>query len=306
MSVLTVQSPGLFTTVQDLGRPHYGPIGVSASGAADSLSLRLGNRLLGNPETAAALEMTLQGGKFTFSDDTLVALTGADFESSIPRHTPALIRAGELLEIGRPVSGARAYLCVRGGIAVPLLLGSASTHILSGLGGYEGRALRKGDILSIGPAPTAPPRRAIHPGILPHLAPRTTLRVTEGPQASWFPPTTQALFYSSAYQVTPEANRMGLRLQGPRLELPPRQLVSEGIANGCIQVPASGQPVILFVEQQTTGGYPKIANVVAADLPFIGQLKPGDHIRFQLIDLRHARELLYVQERFIKAESTYL
>jgi antagonist of KipI len=205
------------------------------------------------------------------------------------------VAEGEELRIGRSTSGARCYLAVRGGIEVPLILGSASTHLVSGLGGLEGRALRRGDRLFVGPGPqgcgeasASPPRR--EPGLF---------RVTDGPQAGWF---NAAEFYEATYKVTPEVNRMGIRLQGPPLTANCRsELISEGVAIGSIQVPAGGQPVILFVEQQTTGGYAKIANVIAADLPALGQLKPGDTIRFQRVDLREARELLYIQERWIRS-----
>jgi biotin-dependent carboxylase-like uncharacterized protein len=294
--MIHVESPGLFTTVQDLGRPGHAHIGVSASGACDPLSLRLGNRLVGNPENAAALEFTLQGGRFTFPEGAVIALTGSAFDASISFNTTCHVTT---LSIGRAQSGARCYLSVRGGIAVPLVLGSASTHILSALGGHHGRALRKGDTLPIGPPPATPPRRRLRA----HFPPRTTLRVTGAPQSTHFP---LEAFYAATYTVTPDANRMGLRLQGPPLSSQiPTDMITEGVTLGAIQIPASGQPVILFVEQQTTGGYPKIANIIAADLPSLGQLKPGDRIRFTPVHLREAREALYIQERLIQSESSY-
>jgi antagonist of KipI len=312
MTTIEVLSPGLFTTVQDLGRPGYGPIGVSASGAADPTALRLANMLLGNPQNAAALEMTLQGGRFQFSGDASIALGGSNFSAAIDGQpvapwTTHQILSGQVLQCGRSQSGARCYLCVRGGIQVPLILGSASTHILSAMGGLEGRALARGDRLEIGPEPAAPARSVLHPDLLPLLGSRHVFRATNGPQCDWFTPETIAAFYSSAYRVTSDANRMGIRLTGPPLQATvPAELVSEGVSLGSIQVPAGGQPVILFVEQQTTGGYAKIANVIVADLPALGQLKPGDEIRFQRVDLREARELLYIQERWIASTKSLL
>lgn len=305
MRSIEVQSPGLFTTVQDLGRPGYGPIGVSAAGAADPTSLRVANLLVGNPRNAAGLEMTLQGGQFLFPEGAVVAFGGSYF--GVPLWTTLQVQPGQLLACGRSQCGARCYLCVRGGIRVPLILGSASTDIVSGMGGFEGRALRRGDRLEIGPEPETPPRRAVRPDIVSALAPRNVFRVTEGPQCEWFTAESVATFYSSAYRVTPDANRMGIRLAGAPLQtVNSSELITEGVSLGCIQVPAGGQPVILFVEQQTTGGYPKIANIVAADLPAVGQLKPGDEIRFQRVALREARELLYMQERWINSADSLL
>jgi antagonist of KipI len=302
----------LFTTVQDLGRQGYGPIGVSASGAADPTALRLANALLGNPQAAAGIEMTLQGGTFLFPDGGVVVLGGADFAAvvdgeALPPWTTRGLRPGQIIRCGRSHSGSRCYLCVRGGIRVPLILGSASTHVLSGLGGEGGRALRRGDQFEIGPEPAGMTRHTLHPDVLPLLARRTIFRVTPGPQRGRFSEAGIAAFYNSAYTVTSDANRMGIRLSGAAIEsADSSELISEGVSMGSIQVPASGQPVILFVEQQTTGGYAKIANVIAADLPALGQLKPGDEIRFQCVDFREARELLYIQERWIHSLHTLI
>ena len=228
----------------------------------------------------------------------------------MPPWTTYEVRPGEVVTCGRTESGARCYLCVRGGIRVPLILGSASTDFVSGLGGLEGRGLRRGDRLEIGPEPDAPPRRTLRPDLLAGLlaiARREVFRVTDGPQCEWFTSDSAAAFYNSAYTITNDSNRMGIRLAGAPLQTKDAsELITEGVSLGCIQVPAGGQPVILFVEQQTTGGYPKIANVIAADLPALGQLKPGDEVRFQHVDLREAREYLYVQERWITSPNSLL
>jgi len=296
MSVLSpspeirVVSPGFLTTVQDLGRPGYAHLGISRSGAADSLSLRVGNLLVGNPGNAGALEITLVGGAFEFSAAAVVALTGSEFTAEVPWWSAFEVTAGCTLRIGPTRSGARCYLSVRGGIAVPPVLGSASTHLLTGLGGVEGRALRKGDVLPVGDKIAGPVRR----GAFPFAIGRDVVRVTDGPQRAWFAAGIDGL----DYRVAEDSNRMGLRLLGPKLECT-RELLTEGVSLGAIQVPPEGQPIILFVEHQTTGGYPKIANVISADLPAVGQLRPRDEVRFECVSIDRALELLREQEERI-------
>ena len=308
MRVILVQAPGLLTTVQDLGREGFGPMGVSPSGAADAISLRVGNRLVGNPEGTAALEMTLLGGTFVFPDGAVLALTGSDFGAtldgaSVPTWTSLEARRGQTLRMGPTRSGARCYLCVHGGIDVPPFLVSASTHLLSGLGGHEGRALRKGDILKIGKGNGAYRKRTVVAKALKELSPRKILRVTPGPQGDWFPESSQKIFYASTYGVTEGSNRMGLRLQGtPVPEGSGGKMITEGVSIGAVQVPSGGLPIILFVEQQTTGGYAKIANVISADLSSLGQLRPRDEIRFEPVEWETARSLLSQQEELLASE----
>ncbi|HKV47773.1 MAG TPA: biotin-dependent carboxyltransferase family protein [Candidatus Acidoferrales bacterium] len=302
MTSILVESPGLLTTVQDLGRVGFGHIGVSPSGAADPVSLRLGNRLVGNAESAAALEMTLLGGTFVFRGDAIVAVTGSDFATTLDKVAlrageATRVKRGQVLHCGPTRNGARCYLCVCGGISVPLFLGSASTHLLSGLGGFGGRALRKGDVLQIGQTRATFQKKSVASDMMKHLLPRTVLRVTPGPQADWFPETVQRLLYSSSYRVREQSNRMGLRLNGPPLLLPAeRPMITEGVSLGAIQAPSGGLPIILFVDQQTTGGYPKIANVISADLHCVGQLRPHDEVRFEQVTFEKARALLIEQE----------
>ena len=308
MSVIQVQSPGLLTTVQDLGREGFGPLGVSASGAADSISLRLGNRLVGNPESAAGLEMTLLGGTFLFPQGAIVAITGSDFGATLDgaRLDPwTSIEAwpGQIIRVGSTRSGARCYLSVQGGIVVKPFLGSASTHLLSGLGGHEGRALRKGDVLHIGPAPASFRKQIVGLKSLARLPHRKTLRVTPGPQSDWFPESAIQMFYAGSYRVAEESNRMGLRLEGtPIAQRSKGEMITEGVSIGAVQITAGGLPIILFVEQQTTGGYAKIANVISADLHSLGQLRPRDEIRFEQVDWETARSLLLEQEKLLASE----
>lgn len=308
MSVIEVQAPGLLTTVQDLGRPGFGPIGVSPSGAADPVALRLGNRLVGNAEAAAGLEMTLLGGTFAFPEGAIIALTGADFAAEldgvpVPPGISVELRPGQTLRTGATRSGARCYLCVAGGIDVKPFLGSASTHLLSGLGGHEGRALRKGDVLKIG-NPKGPFRkRTIAASALQRLRPHKVLRVTPGPQRELFPDAAMKIFYGNSYRVAEESNRMGLRLEGPALPAGALgEMLTEGVSLGAVQITPAGLPIILFVEQQTTGGYPKIANVISAEFSSLGQLRPRDEIRFESVDWERARTLLLEQETLLASD----
>lgn len=312
MRTIHVQAPGLFTTVQDLGREGFGPMGVSASGASDAVALRVGNRLVGNSEGAAGLEMTLLGGTFVFSDHAVVALTGSDFGAMLdgsPVNTWASfeVQPGQTLRLGPSRSGSRCYLCVSGGISVPLFLESASTHVLSGLGGFDGRALRKGDVLQVGEAENPQEvfaKRRLEVSARLRLGPRKILRVTPGPQHDWFSDSARKSFYDTSYGVTEGSNRMGLRLEGAPLVVNVQhgEMITEGVSLGAIQVPENGLPIILFVEQQTTGGYPKIANVIGPDLASVGQLRPRDEVRFQSIGWDEARSLLKEQEELLRSK----
>ncbi len=308
MTALRVVAPGFLTTVQDLGRPGYAAAGVSASGAADPLAIRIANRLVGNGDEAPGLEMTMVGGSFQFEDELVFALGGADpaarlGDRAVAPWTPCLAKKGDTLLCGALSGGARSYLCVRGGLTVPRVFGSASTHVLTRMGGLEGRGLRSGDRLLVGsPGERAPYPRAVDPSGLPGYRAGEPFRVTEGPQASWFAPEALALFYGTPWRVTEACDRMGIRLSGPSIELArPRELATEGVLSGAIQVPPGGLPIVLFVEHQTTGGYPKLANVIAADLARLGGLKPKDTVRFELISLSAARASLRAQEEALDA-----
>jgi len=235
-------------------------------------------------------------------------------------------KPGQVLRMGPTRSGTRCYLCVKGGIEVKHFLGSASTHILSGLGGHEGRPLWKGDVLAIGQAnmigkkrtgrnacstkgtdaSASAYKRSLSPRAMEILGPRKALRVTPGPQSAWFSEAAKKIFYESTYRVAEESNRMGIRLAGAAIPAPAGgEMISEGVALGAIQVPEGGQPIIPFVEQQTTGGYPKIANVISADFHSLGQLRPRDEIRFERIDWETARGLLREQEEFLASEELF-
>jgi antagonist of KipI len=288
MNRIRVVSPGMLTTVQDLGRFGWAHYGVSASGAADALALRAANLVAGNAENAPALEMTLVGGTFEFEDATTIAIAGSDFSSGLPLWTALEVRAGQTIRFGATTSGARCYLAVRGGLAVPRTMGSASVHVMTGVGG---RPLRAGDVLAIGDEAARRPRA----GSQPPFALAGPLRVTPGPQAERF----AGELYTAPYIVSEESNRMGLRLRGPAIPSPPGGMLTEGTPLGAVQVPPDGQPIILFVEHQTTGGYPKPANVISADFWRLGQLRPRDTVAFELVSMECALGLLREQERWL-------
>lgn len=302
-----VKDPGFSTTIQDLGRYGYAHLGISPAGAADALSFRIANLLAGNEENAPALEMTLIGATLQFEEQATIAITGAECEiehngqlSSAGRAIQVL--AGSIVKCGRMIRGARAYLAVRGGIDVRLVMGSASTFLSAKTGGFEGRSLRRGDRLHVGKEYRSSPR-PLHFTSLPAFVSEgeTILRVTRGPQQHWFDADAFVKFFEGPFSISDQSGRTGLRLNGGRIA--PRngaQLLTDGIPLGAIQIPPDGQPIILFVDQQTTGGYPKIANVIAADLHLVGQLRARDTVRFREVSLEQAVELLRQQELWLK------
>jgi biotin-dependent carboxylase-like uncharacterized protein len=252
--------------------------------------LRAGNLLVGNAENAPALEMTLAGGEFAFEGPAVIALAGADFGANVPLWQPVEVRAGDMVRCGPARNGARCYLAVRGGLDVPLTMGSASVHVMTGVGG---RPLRKGDRLAIGNAAVRRPRKPAR-GVPAYFG-AASLRATAGPQAHWF----GEELYASQYVVSEESNRMGIRLKGPNLAAPGGHMITEGVPLGAVQTPPDGQPIILFVEHQTTGGYPKPANVISADFWRLGQLRPRDEVSFERVTLEGALSLLREQEEWL-------
>lgn len=295
--VIEVVRPGPFAIVADLGRPGYGHLGVPRSGAADLDSLRLANRLVGNREGAAAVELTLGGAALRFAGPAWVALTGAPAPVRVgrgpdpgPRPGPAddsglgvpfAVPAGATLTLGTPAAGLRSYLAVRGGVAVPPVLGSRSCDTLSGLGPAP---LRAGDRLPLGsPAACGPIVADVAP-LADAAAGPAELRVVAGPRDDWFTPEALHRLRTAVYQVTSDSNRSGLRLSGPDLpRARPGELPSEGMPLGALQVPPSGQPILFLADHPATGGYPVIAVVAAADVGRAAQLRPGDTVRFRLI-----------------------
>lgn len=281
---LTILSPGPLTTVQDEGRFGHLHAGIGRSGAMDARAYRAANALVGNARGEAVLEATLMGPTIRFEQACSIALTGADMSARldgqpIPRYACVPVRAGQVLEMGFAAAGVRGYLAVRGGIDVPLALGSRSTNLKCQLGGWQGRRLAAGDVLPIGAqTPCQPPAAPMEP---PEYPASITVRAVAGPQAEMFPPESLAAFFSQAFTISPDSDRMGIRLQGePLASLAGTDIVSDGIVFGAVQVPGNGLPIVLMADHQTTGGYAKIATVVADDLPLLAQARPGTAVRF--------------------------
>ena len=289
MTTIEVISPGPLTTIQDLGRPGSAHIGVPRSGAADRESLTLANRLLGNDEGAAALETTMAGPRLRFGGDATVALTGAVVDARlggrlVPMNTAVEIGEDEILRVGNAKSGLRTYVAFAGGLDIPLVLGSAATDTLTGLGPgslISGQILR----VAIARAGPVPAPGATNPD-LSHAAP-PLLHVILGPRDDWFTAGAITRLTSEPFTVTPASNRIGVRLDGPSLERTRTdELLSEGLIPGAIQVPPGGQPILLLADHPTTGGYPVIAVVIESDLPLAAQLRPGQQLRFRRVPAR--------------------
>ena len=301
---LLVIRPGLLTTVQDLGRWGHQHRGVPVSGAMDTTSHRLANLLVGNPESAATLEVTVTGVELVFDAPTVFAVAGAEFElllDDVPvamNHTYAA-GAKQTLRFGSRLAGARAYLAFAGGVDVPEVLGSRSTHVASGMGGLAGRALRPGDRFAVGVSPEPQPKLSRRTnGLTPLPNEGVRVRVLEGPDTDVFGESEMARLYSTRYRVTSESNRMGYRLDGHRLARSnPDDPLSSAIPNGSVQVPTSGEPIVLLADRQTVGGYPRIVTVISADLPVVGQLMVSHWIEFEPCSQETARRALVALEQ---------
>lgn len=286
MKQLRVLRPGMLTTVQDLGRWGFQSSGVPVAGPMDEYSHRAANALVGNDPSAAALEITLIGPELEVSEEATCAVAGAEFRltaggGAVRCHEAFVLGPGVPLRFGERRAGARAAFAIRGGIAVPPVFGSRATSLFSRMGGVDGRGVKAGDLLPIGEARRAGSAAAT-PVRLPMPAGGATLRVMIGPHEEFFTPAAYDTLFGSRFTITPVSNRMGYRLEGPRLAHAGRaDILSDPTPLGSIQVPASGQPILLMADRQTTGGYPKIATVISADVPLAGQLSPGDWVEFR-------------------------
>lgn len=286
--MIEVVKPGLLDLVMDLGRPGFRAQGVPEGGAADAPALMLANRLVGNPDQAAGLELLLRGPALRFPEGGRVALSGADMrarcgDARLPRGRILEIPPGGVLELAQADKGLRAYLAVAGGIEAPPVLGSRATFLPSGFGGWQGRALRAGDML-----PTGAPQ-GHRQGVLTFPRAKSALRILPGPQLPAFADAALQALTASAFAVGPDANRLGLRLTGPALAYRGGELASQAVLPGAIQVPPDGQPIILGWDGPVTGGYPVLAAVIAADLPCLGQLRPGERLGFAFVTLAEAQ-----------------
>jgi len=299
---IEVLKPGLFTTVQDLGRFGYQKFGVSVSGAMDFFSHRVANLLVGNDDTAATLECTILGPTLRFLADVTITVTGADLSPRLDGVAMGMwrthsARKGSELSFGPCRQGCRAYLSIGGGFDVPAVLGSRSTHVRTRLGGLEGRALRKGDILSCFQACATVSPRVFRSAFADRFLSARTIRFLRGPQADRVEPESLEMFERHKYRVSTHSDRMGIRFEGsPLSHRGSADIISDALPYGTIQLPANGLPIILAADRQTTGGYPKIGIVISADFPALGQLKPGDEIEFRCVSYEESvRELQAVE-----------
>ena len=308
MACLKVERAGLFTTVQDLGRPGFQRYGVPVGGALDGDSLRVANALVGNVADAAALELRFTGPRLRVDAESVaVALVGASTalvvdgqrRATLPPNRLARLRRGDGIDIAPLRDSATAYLAIAGGVAVAPVLGSRSTSVAGGFGGIGGRKLCDDDEIPLA-SDAAPetPRRGLRRSPFER---KPALRVVLGPQDEMFTSDGIATFLGSTYTVTHEADRMGIRLDGPEIaHKSGYNIVSDGVASGAIQVPGSRQPIILLADRQTTGGYPKVATVISTDIASCGRLRPGDQIRFAAVSIEEAENAARAHERFMR------
>ena len=319
---MIVTRAGFLTSVQDLGRTGFREFGVSSSGALDPFALRVANLLVNNDEGAAGLEVTLGGLQLRLNDERIVAWCGGEFEveigsQSLPAGHVALLQAGDELKFRPPQTGCRAWLAISGGVDVPIVLGSRSTDLRANFGGFDGRALRDGDVIPLGPRPGSSafakatadmpiPAKVISSWTAPHdwvspEKPNPILRFLRGIDWTRFSASTLQRLTSEPFTVSPDSDRMGVRLTGPEL---PRadnvDLISEAVAPGTVQVPPSGQPILLLGDCQTIGGYPKIAHVITVDLGIAAQVRAGDRVSFSEVSLGDAHQLFLQRERSLE------
>jgi antagonist of KipI len=315
--MIRVLKGGLLTTVQDLGRLGYQQYGIVVGGALDGFAARVVNLAVGNADNDAVLEMAQTGPDLQFTEDSLIAWTGGDFEATIggqplPRDRAVRVAAGEIISFGVARSGLRAWLAVAGGIDVPLVMGSRTTYRRAGLGGHKGRPLASDDDLKTFPASerakavlaalAGSGKRAtawtVRPETMGRPAAAGVVRAMPGPEWDWFTDHAQRDFFAGHWEATREADRMGVRLQGPALSLvKPREMISSAVNAGVVQVPAVGQPIVLLPSRQSVGGYPRLASVAAVDLGRFTQLRPGAKVRFEKISVAVAQDLWLARER---------
>ncbi len=310
---LTVRQAGIQTTVQDLGRPMWQHIGVPVGGAMDTAAHRIANLLVGNDADAAALECALGGVALQFGHAALVALTGRDISASLdgtplPAWHAFAAQRGELLVLH---AGCRTTIAIAGGIDVPAVLDSRGTSLRAGFGGFHGRALRRDDVLMLrSPTVLADRMRAAldaqhrivadwgaSPSLLPPYSAAPTLRFIEGPEYHLLTDASRILLLGDTFRVAPDSDRMGCRLNGHTLSLvTSREMTSSGVTAGTIQLPPGGAPIVLMADRQTTGGYPRLGDVISVDLPLLAQLRPGDVVRFAPTTIADAQAALRARE----------
>lgn len=301
-----VMKPGLLTTFQDLGRTGYQEFGVVVSGAMDDYALQMANLLVGNPKHEAALEVTLMGPTLKVIEDAVIAICGGNLSpkvnrKDVPMWKSFMVKKGEVIEFGPPVEGARAYISVAGGFELPTVMGSKSTFLKARIGGLNGRAIEREDILYGTEINYSTAGRSLHVGEIPRYKKEMIIRVCLGPHLRAFPDTSVKTFLSSVYEVTAQSDRMGYRLKGPAIKhQTSADIISEAIPLGGIQVPANGEPIILMADRQTTGGYTRIATVISTDISLLAQALPGSSIRFVAVTVGEAQKLYKKRARLFR------
>ena len=308
IEILEILSPGIQTSVQDLGRYGYGRYGVAPSGALDSYALRIANLLVGNRPDQAGLETMLLGPAIRALTDIVVAVTGGNLQprrnkQSIEMWRSHFLMKDDILSFDSPVSGFRAYVAVGGGLSLVPVMGSRSTNLSSGFGGLQGRTLEKKDILTSKnhSQHLKTNTRTLNTAWIPVYPNNWSLRIIWGPQDDHFPDESRGSFLGATYKMSSDSDRTGIRLQGPIIRQKPdiqTSIISEGVISGSVQIPGDGKPIIILGET-VTGGYRKIATVISADLPQLGQIKPGDTVRFAAVSLDEARQALIDVEKKI-------
>ena len=306
MGEIKINNPGLLTTVQDLGRYGFQQFGMPVAGAMDTYSLQMANSLVGNKAGEACPEANFLCPEIEFENECLIAVCGGEApmminNQSVEMNTGILVKAGDVLSFGMVKNGCRLYIAFAGGIEVPRVMNSKSTYLRAKLGGFKGRSLKAGDVIRIGMPPVNVQMRSIDAEYLLPIATDQKIRFITGTEISRFEFEGMLSFLNSVYTISPKSDRMGYRLSGPKIaHKEGADIISSGICNGAVQVPAHGEPIIMLADHQTVGGYTKIANVISADLPLLGQMKPGDKIRFSEVRLEVAHQLLKEQNQRLK------
>jgi antagonist of KipI len=301
--MIEVLQGGLQTLIQDVGRAGYRHFGVPISGAMDCDALRIGNWLVGNPSHTAVIEMTMTGASLKFETHTFIAVTGAHMNAClngkpIQRNETVAVERGAILTFGKLEEGFRTYLSVAGGFQIGAFLNSMSTYLYASIGGVNGKSLQKGDKIPIVENREVALRKLPDGFLKGKVSSLLKVRVLPGIEYNLFTEASRNLFFQREFQIHADSNRMGYRLSGPLLKNSCRdEMLSSGIVSGTIQVPENGNPIILLADSQTTGGYPRIANVASVDIPYLAQQKPGDKIRFQKISLQEAQALCFDKEK---------
>ncbi|WP_082918106.1 biotin-dependent carboxyltransferase family protein [Oceanobacillus sp. Castelsardo] len=305
-AVIKVEKSGLSTSIQDLGRMGYQQYGMVVSGAMDPFALQVGNLLVGNERNAAGIEAVIMGPKLVFLKDTVIAICGADLSpqldgKDIPMWKSFFVQKGQSLSFGQPKKGVYTYIAVAGGIDTPVVMGSRSTYVKAGIGGVNGRFLQKDDMLHSSDVKEKIRLRRLPDNLIPIYQSDQKIRVILGPDRDAFSQRTVETFLTGTYEITKQTDRMGMRLNGPKIQhVSKADIISDSIFLGTIQVPANGQPIILLADRQTTGGYTRIATVISVDVARVAQNLPGGKLQFEEISVQEAQALHIKQEKILR------